>query len=89
MLRDEKSCTRKDKGERRGKLSNYRTKQCHTDSISRIQFAKEIKYAFACINFGCLPFAAVHRPVASVVVLRLDLLIAQYLPMPKIQWLLG
>lgn len=29
------------------------------------------KYAFAWINLGCLPFAEVHRPVATVAVLRL------------------
>lgn len=41
------------------------------------------KYAFAWINLGCLPFAAVHRPVATVAVLRLVQSVARYSPTRK------
>lgn len=41
------------------------------------------KYAFAWINLGCLPFAEVHRPVATVAVLQLVQSVARYSPTRK------
>lgn len=68
---------------RKGELSDIE-QQCHTDIL--LDGFVNVKYAFAWINFGCLPFAVVHRPVASVVVPLLGQSVEPRSQTPKRRW---